>query len=160
MSNYKLYIKVVNDNEVVKKYYANYKTKNEGDSGIDLITPFTEPVKWKSGVNTLDFGIQCKITKDDKPISYYLYPRSSISSTPLMLANSVGVIDAGYRGNIMAKFRCFEEYDVLPNSRFCQLCTPTLEPIKEIILVDSLDVTTRGSGGFGSTNTSDINYLI
>ena len=39
---------------------------------------------------------------NDKNIGYYLYPRSSISKTPLILANSVGIIDSGYRGNIKA----------------------------------------------------------
>ena len=34
--------------------------------------------------------------------SYYLYPRSSISKTPLRMSNSTGIIDAGYRGEIIA----------------------------------------------------------
>ena len=39
---------------------------------------------------------------DYLPTSYMLVPRSSISKTPLRMANSIGIIDAGYRGEIMA----------------------------------------------------------
>ena len=41
------------------------------------------------------------MNKDEKNVSYYLYPRSSIIKTPLRMSNSVGIIDAGYRGNII-----------------------------------------------------------
>ena len=42
------------------------------------------------------------MTFNGKPTAYYLYPRSSMGSkTPLRLSNSVGIIDAGYRGNII-----------------------------------------------------------
>jgi dUTP pyrophosphatase len=37
-----------------------------------------------------------------KNVSYYLYPRSSISKTQFILQNNVGIIDAGYRGHIIA----------------------------------------------------------
>ena len=47
----------------------------------------------------LHLGISCE-NLDAK--SYFLMPRSSLSKTPLRLANSVGLIDAGYRGEIMA----------------------------------------------------------
>ena len=44
-------------------------------------------------------------------VSYYLYPRSSVSTkTPLRLANSVGIIDSGYRGNIKAVFDINQSY--------------------------------------------------
>ena len=39
-----------------------------------------------------------------EPTGYYSYPRSSISKTPLLLANNVGIIDSGYRGNIKVAF--------------------------------------------------------
>ena len=35
---------------------------------------------------------------------YYMYPRSSLSKTKLRLANSVGIIDSGYRGNLIGMF--------------------------------------------------------
>ena len=84
------------------------------------------------------------------PSAFYLYPRSSISSTPLRLANSVGIIDSGYRGEIKASFDVHENYMVKKFQRVVQLCTPTLEPMF-VLVVNSLSETARGSGGFGST---------
>jgi dUTP pyrophosphatase len=99
-------------------------------------------------------------------VSYYLYPRSSISKTPLLLANSVGIIDRGYIGSIKAAFRNTyltqnwvhgdsdekEDYGytIQKGERLVQICGPLLLPIK-IKFVDSLDPTERGEGGFGST---------
>ena len=90
---------------------------------------------------------------------YYLFPRSSISKTPLLMANSVGIIDKDYRGNIMAKVRMIplndtqDKYLVEAGTRLFQLCTPDLSPFK-IKVVDNLSVTSRGEGGFGSTGHS------
>ena len=97
------------------------------------------------------------------PSGYYMYPRSSISKTPLRLANSVGIIDSGYRGDLMAKvdningFSCDSDsgdsvdYVVSQHSRLFQVCAPDLSPFASVEIVDSLDDTTRGAGGFGST---------
>jgi len=151
--SYTLFIKfadTVSENE--KKYYLNYQTKHEGDSGIDLIN--TNNLKVNSfDVGTIDFKIQCEM-RDEKGnlVSYYLYPRSSISKTPLMMANSVGIIDAGYRGNIMAKVRNMSQTETTINEgeKLFQICSPTLEPIK-FQIVDKLSDSSRGAGGFGST---------
>ena len=88
-----------------------------------------------------------------KPCSYYLYPRSSISKTPLMLANHVGVIDSGYRGNIIGSFRnLVEKYTVQKYTRLLQICAPDLRPLYvEIVSIEDLDITSRNEGGFGST---------
>ncbi len=87
---------------------------------------------------------------------FYIYPRSSIYKTPLRLANSVGIIDAGYRGHIIAMFdknknNC--EFAVKRGERLVQICAPSLMPIVPI-LVDESSInfgTGRGAGGFGST---------
>ena len=69
------------------------------------------------------------------------------------MSNSTGIIDAGYRGNIIAKVDNIsnEEYKIEKGTRLFQICAPSLE---EIVLevVDELSDTTRGSGGFGSTS--------
>ena len=74
------------------------------------------------------------------------------SRTPLRLANSVGIIDAGYRGEICAIIDNIkdEPYSIECGTRLFQICSPTLEPI-EYDIVNSLSETTRGVGGFGST---------
>lgn len=129
--------------------------------------------------HSINFEIQCSATNDanlllplescasNQIISFspfYLYPRSSCSFTPMRLANSVGIIDAGYRGNIQAMI----DFQPHPNSsirneifylnpydRYFQICSPTLSPIL-VEIVDSFEqlgtTTQRSTGGFGSTN--------
>ena len=89
-----------------------------------------------------------------KNISYYLYPRSSISKTPLRMSNSVGIIDSGYRGDIMVSLDNISDeiYEIKKYQRLFQLCSPILAPIS-FELTNNLSETTRGEGGFGSTNT-------
>jgi len=88
--------------------------------------------------------------KTNKYCSYYLCPRSSIAKNHFQLANSIGIIDAGYRGNLMAKVRCFKN-DSIQGGSYFQIIAPDLKPIK-VNIVKSLSSTTRGSGSFGSTN--------
>lgn len=87
---------------------------------------------------------------------YYVYPRSSISNTPLMLANTVGIIDIGYRGNIKCKVRnCSPtQYTLKKGISLFQLCTSNLKPFKEITFIEEKDIkkTERQGNGFGSTN--------
>lgn len=86
---------------------------------------------------------------------YYLYPRSSISKTPLILANHVGIIDSGYRGFIAGAFRNIDtdnSYKVEKHTRLLQICHPSLCPIFVVMVSeDELSTTERGEGGFGST---------
>lgn len=86
---------------------------------------------------------------------YMLFPRSSLSKTPLRLANSVGVIDSGYRGNIIGMFDCLSEnYDISYMDRLVQICAPTMCPIYVELVEKEEDLgvnTSRGDGGFGST---------
>ena len=90
------------------------------------------------------------------PSPFYMYPRSSISKTPLTLSNSVGVIDSGYRGNLIAAFRYLSNsctpYTVDKYNRLIQICHPSLCKIF-VILVNKEELTTteRGTDGFGST---------
>jgi dUTP pyrophosphatase len=85
-----------------------------------------------------------------------MYPRSSLSKTSLRLANSVGIIDSGYRGNLIGMFDLLgiESYEVNQYDRLVQVCAPGLVPIY-VEIVDMLEDlgthTLRGTGGFGST---------
>ena len=94
------------------------------------------------------------------PVSYYMYPRSSTGTkTPLRLANSVGIIDSGYRGNIIAAFNSWGSdtdmiYEVEKYQRLVQICPPDISHPMCVQLVDdieSIGITERGNGGFGST---------
>jgi len=130
--------------------YYKTRTNYNTDSGYDLFCSETVQIQPRS-VGTLDFKIKCS-PNFQKVSGYYLYPRSSISKTPLLMANSVGIIDYGYRGNIMAKvFNTSDQvYEVKKGERLFQLCMPSLEPFN-VEFVTELDKTERGEGGFGST---------
>ena len=124
---------------------SNYGT----DSGFDLYVPADITVA-PGETATIDHAIVCE---PQFPGGYYLYPRSSISKTPLRLANSVGIIDNGYRGSIMAKVdnRGTEPFTIKRGERLFQLCHPSLLPLT-VRLVESVGKNTeRGAGGFGST---------
>ena len=92
-----------------------------------------------------------------KTTGFYMYPRSSISKSPLMLANHTGIIDSGYRGVLMGAFRTLEiqqttQYTVEKHTRLLQVCAPTLSPFSvELVDETQLSTTSRGEGGFGST---------
>ena len=66
------------------------------NSGIDLFTPETITVQPGETVK-INLQIKCEAlhdTDENRNVSYYLYPRSSIVKTPLRMSNSVGIIDA------------------------------------------------------------------
>ena len=135
-------------NEEAKKLYENHGHFHDGDAGLDLYA--LEDIYFSSGeTKKIKLGISCE-PKDGK--AYYLFPRSSISKTPLRLSNSIGLIDGGYRGEIMASCDNIKdfEYTVKKGDRLFQLVAADSSPIS-YVLVDSLSETTRGEGGFGST---------
>lgn len=155
------------DNDLKLAYTDAIQTRNSKwqenvdfvDAGFDLFAP--DEVEFYGGCHKLDFKIQCSATllnlqsNTQRFTSYYMYPRSSVSKSPLRLANSVGIIDAGYRGNIMAMFDSRSPYfKVNPLERYAQICAPNLCPVL-VELVDKVEdlsaPTERGSGGFGST---------
>jgi len=135
-------------NEKIKLFYSNHGHFHDGDAGLDLYATEEQVIKKKS-TNKIHFGIACE-NKKSKP--YFLIPRSSISKTPLRMSNSIGLIDGGYRGEIMASVDNISDndYTIKKMQRLFQLVSMKGEPIK-ILLVDSLTKTVRGSGAFGST---------
>ena len=154
-----------NNPELYNRYYEAIYNHNSQlntsiqyiDAGFDLFVPTTSLM---SNTNRINFEIKCaaKIIENGHPAyntGFYLYPRSSISNTPLRLSNSTGIIDSGYRGNIIGAFDCLvNEYTVNQFDRIAQICAPGLMPII-VELVDSENYlggeTQRGNGGFGST---------
>ena len=105
-------------------------------------------------IKLIDMEVKCAVYKNGEPCPYYMYSRSS---TPikygLILANSVGIIDCGYRGNLMASFYNTkkEPVTISQGTRLVQICMPSLSYDFSRKLVDKLDSTERGEGGFGST---------
>jgi dUTP pyrophosphatase len=153
---YKLNI-FIKDDELKTQYIDHIISHNKynqyPNAGFDLFCP--ENLIYNDSLLKLDTQIICSMYKPDgSPCSYYLYPRSSVSKTNLRLANSVGIIDSGYRGNIIGVFDVKDnKINLEKYTRLLQICSPTLDPIN-VELVSSLDelgLTERGSGGFGST---------
>ena len=148
-----LFLKAEDEN--VRKYYENHATFHDGDSGLDLFCPEDVVIEPKSTF-FLNLKIRCEALHENRNISYYLYPRSSLSKTPLRLANSVGIIDAGYRGNIMGAFDNMSDqpYYVKKGQRLLQICAPDLGMLSggiSLTLANSLSESDRGGGGYGST---------
>ena len=135
-------------NKSVKNMYKNHGHFHEGDAGLDLFVIEKQTISSGQTVR-IKFGISCE-NMDKKP--YLLMPRSSISKTPLRLSNSIGLIDAGYRGEIMAAVDNVkrEEYEIEKGQRLFQLVAMDGGPIY-LELVEKLSQTNRGTGGFGST---------
>lgn len=143
---------------------AQREKVHAGDCGLDLfvhtvtfpdVNESSPHMKVGSGVSVAAYDDQ------GRPTGCLLYPRSSISKTPYMLANSVGVIDAGYRGEVIAKLaRMHDSVQEVNWSkgdlRLVQICLPSLRSPR-VVFVDSLEALgtppdSRGSGGFGSTS--------
>jgi dUTP pyrophosphatase len=157
----KLLLKPLND-EVKAMYHAdaseqaNHMRDHRGDAGLDLYCPGNLEIL-PGETKCIDFKIQCEGLSDSDErmnVCYYLYPRSSISKTPFRLANSVGIIDAGYRGNLMAYVDNIskEVQTIQKGSRLFQICGRYLETI-HLELVEGLSDSERGNDGFGSTGS-------
>ncbi len=143
-----MHLKIKPFNKTVNQLYENHGHFHDGDAGIDLFVINEQTIT--AGETTLiHLQIACENT-ENKP--YLLMPRSSIAKTPLRLCNSIGLIDGGYRGEIMAVVDNIktDDYTVEPGQRLFQLVAMDGSPI-HFELVDDLSDTTRGSGGFGST---------
>ena len=150
----KLYI----ENSTLKEKYADHiKAHNDQvatkypNAGFDLLTPKQMEIEGKSfKLNTEIVGSM--YDSNNTPVSYFLYPRSSIIKTNYRLANSVGIIDSGYRGKIIGAFDNINPQisNIDIYSRLLQICAPNLQPII-VEIIDYIDETERGSGGFGST---------
>ena len=135
-------------NETAYSFYKDHGHFHEGDAGLDLY--ILEDIKFEAGeTKAIKLGIACE---SQDGTAYYLFPRSSISKTPLRMANSIGLIDGGYRGEIMAVCDNIKNktYVAEKGQRLFQIVAFNNSPII-YKLVDTLSQSTRGSGGFGST---------
>jgi dUTP pyrophosphatase len=148
----------------VEEHNASILTNKFTDSGFDLFLPEATVFDKVFDSKFIDFQVKAEMVYCDvknnttNTCAFTIHPRSSISKTPLMLANHTGIIDSGYRGSLIGAFRCLNlngsNYMVDQYTRLVQVCHPSLCPIY-VTLVKELDLSTtqRGNGGFGSTGT-------
>lgn len=142
-------IKKLNENAVIPSY------AKPGDAGLDL-TAVSYDYKADIDCHVYGTGIAVEI-----PEGYVglIYPRSSNRKTDAYMCNHVGIIDSGYRGELMISFKLrdrdansipqlFKPYEV--GDKLAQLIIVPYPKI-EFKVVDELSTTERGTGGHGST---------
>ncbi len=169
-----MYILYINPTDASKDVYAAAATMylskpyHERDAGFDLFseTIGVEPIGDASAASACSTMIDqqviaaCYDTERKLFRAFWMLPRSSLSKTPLRLSNSVGLIDAGYRGSIKAAVSNIGsvKFDAPTNNRYFQLSTPDLLPWDKIEIVDAIPggATLRGAGGFGSTGLTGL----
>ena len=135
-------IKKLNPNAVIPTYAKS------GDAGMDLVA--TKIISNTTFDVTYGTDLAMEIPKGFVGL---VFPRSSIRKYELILSNSVGVIDSGYRGELQATFKKENGLDSLAykvGDRIAQIMIIPHPPI-EFNEVDELSDTERGDGGFGST---------
>jgi len=145
-----MHLKIKPRNNLVSKMYEEHGQFHDGDAGLDLFV-IEEQILEAGKTSIINLGISCE-TAEKRP--YFLMPRSSISKTPIRLCNSIGLIDAGYRGEIMAAVDNIKQEDYTINSgqRLFQIVAMDGSPLS-FELVSKLSTTGRGAGGFGSTGS-------
>ena len=127
------------------------KYAHKGDAGIDLYSAIgciLKPLERKK----IPTGIKVSI-----PEGYagFVQPRSGLAiKNGISIVNTPGLIDSGYRGEIctiLINLDTKKEFKIKKGDKICQLVIQKVEDSK-IELVEELDITSRGEGGFGSTD--------
>lgn len=134
----------------VKKLHENAvipQRAYDTDAGADLVAT---SITSKGGNLIYGTGLAFEIPEEYVGL---IFARSSVRKKDLILANCVGVIDAGYRGEVMVTFRpskdgCINMYHI--GDKIAQI---VIMPVKlwDYTEVDELSTTERGKGGHGST---------
>ena len=124
------------------------------NAGYDLFIPVDtiiapgEHILVKLGISA---RLVCTQTLND--VHFWLLPRSSIYKSNLVMMNSMGLIDRGYRGELGAPLHNLSNTPVSLSrqQRLMQIASPDLGNITQVRVVKNLPETRRGIGGFGST---------
>lgn len=129
--------------------YAQLPTRGSKDAaGLDLYCPFHIKVPADSQ-KKIPLGIAVEIPNGHMGM---LVPRSSMSKTPLRCANSVGIIDADYRGELSIAYENIScsDYMIFRGDRIAQLIIVPIAVV-DVEKAQTLSETERGAGGYGST---------
>lgn len=120
-----------------------------GDAGADLVATSVDTSRGDQVV----YGTGLAVEIPEGMVGL-VFPRSSVRNYDLSMANSVGVIDSGYRGEIMVTFNLKKPADIqeiyVEGDRIAQLIILPV-PLAQYVEVDELSETQRGEGGHGST---------
>ena len=142
------------EKEFNKPYTIGYK--HEGDSGADLLAAIPEAITiYPDEVIKVTTGIKIQITTDG--YAPFIFPRSGLGTKGLQLANTVGLIDRGYTGEIIAALRNTSSVPIIiqPLQSIVQLVILPVG-VGRFINSNELDNTSRADGGFGSTDRNTL----
>jgi hypothetical protein len=147
---------------VVPVFYRTMFDRSDANAGFDLNA--AEAVIVTDTPEFIPFGAVFRLLKVEPfpggtsndylktDSHFWLTPRSSIYRSGLMMANSVGVIDKSYRGELKAPvWSMTGSSTVVRGERLFQIVAPDMGWIRNVRIVDSMSETVRGAGGFGST---------
>ena len=138
----KVKIKKLHNDAIVPKY------AKPGDAGMDLTA--VSAVNDNGRHITYHTGLAVEIPKGYVGL---LFPRSSVYKTDMFLSNCVGVIDSGYRGELMLKYAFTSDSELYKvGDRVGQLIIMPY-PEVQFELAQELSSTDRGAGGYGSTGS-------
>jgi len=147
----KIAVEVLGNRSLWENHPTYKKARKNEDVGLDI--PMLNDVVVPAGVTSfkIPLGIKTEPTH-----GYMLIPRSSIVKTTMRLANSVGIIDKSYRGEVMAVVDNIGTYDVHLITGSCYFQIVAFDGnLPTYSLKNELSSTVRGSGGFGSTTNLD-----
>lgn len=121
---------------------------HEGDAGLDLRAAEGGAVP-AGGSSLVRTGVRVEIPSGCVGL---VFPRSGLGSKGITLRNAVGVVDSGYRGEVMAALwnTTGEEFRFEKGDRICQMVVMPYCPC-EVVHVDELEGSERGADGHGST---------
>ena len=163
MEGYILELVVTKEGESFYPPLGTIERRTDENAGYDLkviqtIEPTQTPV-------LAPLGVRARLIKDDRyyvgclngvaEYHFTLEPRSSIYKSGFMMANSRGIIDKSYRGELKAPVvsngSSSSSSRIESGTRLFQILAPDLGWIKEVRYVAAIPNTIRGEGGFGST---------
>jgi dUTPase len=156
-----LYLWIPNEHlrQAMREHVAN---RRPTDSGVDLICGhhiFSNLPQNFLGREIRTGVVAAATSPIHGPVPYLLLARSSTSLTPLRMSNQIGLADAGYRGELIARVDYFGkdyEYEIPFGRRLFQIVQHNWLPFTHVIIVDRPEdlpapPDNRGGGGFGST---------
>lgn len=154
-------LEILNSSEE-KSFYSTQYNRLDDNAGFDLYC--SDNVVVTTSPLLLPFGISARLVRVEpmpggnsneylKTNSHFwILPRSSIYKTGLIMANSTGVIDKSYRGELKAPvWSMTGDSKVAYGDRLFQIVAPDMGWIRHVYMVESLPTTVRGENGFGSS---------
>lgn len=142
-----------------KEFYppvGTVENRTDENAGYDL--KICENVVARHEPSLVSLGVKALLQTEDGIVCHFsLEPRSSIYKTGFIMANSRGIIDKSYRGELKAPMVNLNPYapTLQAGTRYFQIVAPDMGWISEVRYINESDLptTARGEGGFGSTGT-------